>query len=166
VRVRILGRDVNGLRLCWCVEGTETLILPAPAEAERASDLWRTTCFEVFARSVVQASGGECYTEMNFSPSGKWNVFDFQAYRAGMTMRPMTLAPSIARPAVTHLPSRVLEFDVIVPIEALPTLPARLNLTAVLEEQGGMTSYWAPLHPSPEAPDFHLAAGFTELLAA
>ena len=42
---------------------------------------------------------------------------------------------------------------------SLPPGPARLGLTAVIEEAGGRLSYWALRHPA-ERPDFHDAGGF------
>ena len=40
-----------------------------------------------------------------------------------------------------------------------------MNLAAVIEEEGGVKSYWALAHPA-EKPDFHDPACFTATLAA
>jgi hypothetical protein len=90
------------------------------------------------------------YTEFNFSPSERWAAYDFIGYRAGMTERAVPRAPVIT-------PRRggdVLFCDVAIPTAALPPPPWRYGLTAVLEETGGVKSYWALAHPS-EKPDFH-----------
>jgi hypothetical protein len=51
-----------------------------------------------------------------------------------------------------------LELDAIIRSDRLPALhpavPLRLALSAVIEEDGGMLSYWALKHP-PGKPDFH-----------
>jgi hypothetical protein len=46
----------------------------------------------------------------------------------------------------------------------LPAMPAAANFTAVIEEQGGVKSFWALSHPDAK-PDFHDPACFTAELA-
>src|SRR5436190_6661783 len=55
------------------------LVIPPPVASQRADDLWRTTCFELFV-----AGEGAGYREYNFSPSGAWAAYEFADYRAGM----------------------------------------------------------------------------------
>lgn len=130
------------------------LCLPAPvAVAGRADQLWRHTCLEVF----VAARGSQGYRELNFSPSGEWAVYDFSAYRAGMTV------PALGNPPEMRwqrTPSG-LELLVILPAAALPAEDGslRLALSAVIEEQSGTISYWALNHPAGQA-DFHHPGSF------
>ena len=72
-------RDSERWHFRYRVEGAGDLLLPDPQEPGRADELWRTTCFEAFI-------GGESgsYTELNFSPSGQWASYDFDAPRQGM----------------------------------------------------------------------------------
>ena len=58
----------------------ERFMMPEPAEAKRASDLWQTTCFEAFLRAL----GVQGYREWNFAPSTKWAVYDFNHDGAGI----------------------------------------------------------------------------------
>ena len=59
----------------------------------------------------------------------------------------------------------VLFCDVAIASATLPPLPRRYGLTAVLEEAGGVKSYWALAHPA-EKPDFHDPACLGAWLAA
>ena len=56
-------------------------------------------------------------------------------------------------------------FDGYIPAAALPELPAAMALTAVIEETGGVKSYWSLRH-SAAAPDFHDPACFIAPLTA
>ena len=55
-------------------------------------------------------------------------------------------------------------FDAAIPRDVLPVLPAAANFTAVIEETGGVKSFWALSHPAAK-PDFHDPACFTAELA-
>ena len=166
VTAQVLGLDAQWLRLRWRVDGANALLLPSAAEASRADGLWKTTCFEAFLRSDV---GGNAYVELNLSPSGRWNAYDFTAYRDGMAPRAVTNAPDVSMHDATNEDGAaqragVLVFDAVIPREALPPLPCSLGLCAVLEERGGVKSYWALAHPPQGAPDFHAAACFAARL--
>lgn len=157
IAARILSFDANWLTLRWKVDGAGALVLPPFAGRARTDGLWQTTCFELF----VTAPGGEGYAEFNLSPSERWAAYDFSGYRAGMAER------AVERPPVCT-PRRggsVLIFDAAIPASALPPLPWAFGLTAVIEEEGGIKSYWAMAHP-PEKPDFHDPACMAGRLAA
>lgn len=125
----------------YLLDGAAKLILSDPAEPGRADDLWRTTCFEAFI-------GGEgvAYFEFNFSPSGQWAAYAFDAPRQGMRN--------------AHDDVEVwleggedwIAVEAAVSADLAPNSP--LGLTAVVEEQGGRKSYWALAHPN-GPPDFH-----------
>lgn len=148
VEVELHAPSAGQLRLRYEVRGTGRLLLPAPADPERADELWKQTCFEVFTRE----GGAQCYDEFNFSPSTRWGNYRFAAYRSGMT-RPEAAPPRVEGGAAGNAYVLHAAFD-------LPGVgPWRLGLAAVLEEQGGTKSYWALAHPA-AAPDFHHADGF------
>jgi hypothetical protein len=119
--------------------------------------LWQSTCFELFVRT----EDGEAYSEFNFSPSEQWAAYDFTGYREGMNDREMPRAPT----CTWRAGSSFAIFDAALPTAALPDLPAAIALTAVIDELGGVKSYWASGHP-PEKPDFHHRACFTGRLEA
>lgn len=136
----------GGLALNYRIAGeTAALLLPAAAAPERVEGLWRHTCFEVF----VMGEDAPAYREFNFSPSGAWQAYGFQAYRQG---GPLTraVAPRIVRQA-----NGDFGLDVLLPASQLPPGPRlRLGLSAVIESIDGGLSYWALRHP-PGRPDFH-----------
>ena len=119
----------------------DQLKLAPPASPARCDELWRHTCFELFARE-----SGPAYMEFNFAPSTEWAAYAFDDYRAGM--RPLEIAP----PAL-----HVTRSETALTLEAtiqLPSRPRTLALTAVIEERDGRISYWSLAHPD-GAPDFH-----------
>ena len=137
------------------------LMLPSPAAPERTDELWRHSCFEAFLRPP----GDGAYYEFNVAPSTQWAAYRLAGYRSGMSALTGIAAPSIqVRSDLDHL-----ELEVRLDLEALPGLagdrPWRLGLSAVIEETGGQTSYWALAHPPGKA-DFHHADCFAlEVLA-
>jgi len=157
VEARIIGHDEHWLTLRWRVEGAQTLVLPPFSGKRRVDGLWQTTCFELF----VKPEGGEAYAEFNFSPSQNWAAYDFTRYRADMAERAMLRAP-VCTP---RRGQSVLIFDVALPVSALPALPFSYGLIAVIEEEGGVKSFWAMAHRE-DRPDFHHASCFAASLAA
>ena len=138
------------------VAPSNTLIVPQFADPVRADGLWKTTCFELFAKP----SGGDTYFEFNFSPSFEWAAYAFDGYRLGMRELPCD------DPEISVTPGSPPSF--FLSVEAMPELPSvpmRLNLTAVIEEIDGTKSYWALAHPAGK-PDFHHPDGFVLELPA
>jgi len=157
IDARILGADDNWLRLRWRVEGSQALVVPAFAGKGRADGLWQTTCFELF---LMPLDGGS-YCEFNLSPSERWAAYDFAGYRLEMSERPAEREPQ----GTMRLGSSFAIFDAAVPLSALPDGICRVNLAAVIEEQGGTKSYWALAHRA-DKPDFHDPACFVAMLPA
>ena len=160
VEARVIGRDADWLRLRWRVEGSQQLVVPPFAGKGRAEGLWRTTCFELFLKPADRTRG-KAYCELNLSPSERWNAYDFEAYREGMSERPFPREPD----CTMRRGSTFAIFDAAVPLAGLPAADCAMGLCAVIEEQGGIKSYWALEHPE-GAPDFHAAACFAAELPA
>ena len=147
-----IDRDEKDRLILWYVASGDIsgISLPAPTPPARADNLWKRTCFEAF----VGAAGTEAYYEFNFSPSGAWAAYRFDAYRQGMAV-----ADEIGDPEIEFFtsPSSVRLRAIIRPPELLlPGKAARLRvgLSAVIEENSGERAYWALAHP-PGKPDFH-----------
>ena len=157
VEARISAIDSDWLRLRWRIDGCDRLVVPLFAGKGRADGLWQTTCFELFLRQP----GSDAYVELNLSPSERWAAYDFAGYRSGMAERPVPREPE----CTMRMGQTMAIFDSAVPRAALPPLPWDYGLSAVIEEEGGVKSYWAITHP-PGAPDFHHAACFAATLAA
>jgi len=157
VEARVIGRDENWLRVRWRVEGTQQLVVPPFAGKGRTDDLWQTTCFELYLKPV----GGEAYCELNLSPSERWNAYDFEGYRMGMCERPFPHEPE----CTIRQGSTFAIFDAAIPVAGLPKEDCAMGLSAILEEQGGVKSYWALTHGEGK-PDFHAPACFALTLPA
>lgn len=157
VTASLLAPAAGWLRLRWRVEGAGGLLVPPFAGKGRADGLWQTTCFELF----VQPTGGDAYAEFNFSPSDRWAAYDFIGPRSGMADRVMHRPPVCTMRAGRDLAI----FDVALPLATLPAGECVAGLTAVIEEAGGVKSFWALAHRG-AAPDFHDPACFTAALAA
>ena len=154
---RIVSLDDNWLRLRWRIEGSSKLFVPGFAGKGRADELWRTTCFEIF----LKPDGGDAYCEFNLSPSERWAAYDFRAPRDGMLDRPVPREPD----STMRQGSSFAIFDAAIPAGALPDTACAVGLTCVLEEEGGIKSFWALCHPQDE-PDFHDPACFKARLDA
>ena len=151
VRGKVVRTSSIGLRLAYIVEGRiDELVVPEVGPPMRQHGLWKTTCFEIF----LKPRGGEAYVELNFSPSGAWAAYDFDAYRAGMVEAAVIAAPEIAASRVENR----LELDIAFALD-LREPGYEMGIGAVMEERGGAKSYWALNHPA-GPPDFHHPACF------
>jgi len=157
VEARIVSADPQWLRLRWRIDGAERVVVPPFAGKGRADGLWQTTCFEFFLREPES----QAYIELNLSPSERWAAYDFTGYRAGMSERPLPHEPSCS----ARVGQSMAIFDGAVPMAGLPPLPWEAGLNAVIEEEGGVISYWAITHP-PGKPDFHAPTCFAASVPA
>lgn len=155
MEARVLSLTDNWVRLRWRIDGVSKLVVPAFAGRGRADGLWQTTCFEFF----VKPPGGEAYSEFNLSPSERWAAYDFSSPREGMTSRDFAREPDCA----LRMGSAMAIFDAALPRSQVPDPPCAVGLSAVIEEEGGVKSYWALRHGG-EQPDFHDPACFTASL--
>ncbi len=145
-------RDELGLRFRFQLRGAlDQLLLPAPGPAPvRRDQLWEHTCFEAF----LGPPGAASYWEVNLSPSGAWNLYAFDSYRAGM--RPESL---VSDPVITaSRQGREYVLDAVVPWPPASS-ELELGIACVIERLDGTKSYWALRHPA-ERPDFHRRDAF------
>jgi hypothetical protein len=151
VAVDVTRPRAGALLLSYEVVGDiDALRIPPVVAPVRTDELWRHTCFEAFIRPSSEAP----YFEFNFAPSAQWAAYRFDSYRYGMRAADIA-APSIAAQSA---PGR-LTLQSALKLAALPPVPWRLGLSAVIEDAGGRLSYWALAHP-PGKPDFHHADCF------
>jgi hypothetical protein len=138
---RVAGGAVARFR---AIGDTSRLVIPSPAPPVRTEGLWQATCFELFV-----AGEGQSYREFNFSPSGAWAAYAFDAHRSGM------------RNADAKVEMQTLKNDkilsLIAEIESEFFDPSYIGLTAVIFETDAVTRYWATAF-APGEPDFHAAA--------
>ncbi len=136
----------------------EALSTPAPAEPQRADNLWRTTCFELFVRSPGKAA----YAEYNFSPTAQWAAYRFDAEREGMAALDMPMPPDIGLDmSDSHF---ALETTLTLPPE-WRDCALDIAISAIIETVEGAKSYWALAHPA-DRPDFHHPGSFALRLPA
>lgn len=117
--------------------------IPGLAESERADNLWKTTCFEVF----WQPQGTSAYREFNLSPSSRWAAYDFDDFRENGRDAPIdAIAVASAHSNETLLLTADIAAD-------LP-LPAMVALNAIVEDSKGVLHFWA-LSFRDGPPEFH-----------
>ena len=145
VQVRWRFLRTAELILRWRIDGAQDVILPPGADGARADHLWKTTCFELFLDF-----GDGAYREFNFSPSGQWAAYDFSSYRVRAD------DPELAAPPVVSAErgSAIIAGAVRIPVQALGGAK-KAAICTVIEEQGGIVSFWANAHGNAEKPDFH-----------
>ena len=121
----------------------------------RRDNLWRATCFELFAGF----DNAPFYWEVNLSPSTDWSVYRFSVYRRGMRNEGEARVQKIsfhktdsrlAMEARLHLGG----------VAAFHLKRARFGLSAIIRDRSDHKSYWALEHPR-GAPDFHHRACFS-----
>ena len=159
VEVEWRADDADEVLLTFVVTGADHLSLPEWVSANRTDGLWKTTCFEMFWRPASAVG----YFEFNFSPSTRWAAYAFDGYRNGMRDLPLQIEPHIERDQDSQAARAAWDIDV--DLSDLPSGPALLGLSAVIEETDGTKSYWALAHP-PGKPDFHHEACFALELPA
>lgn len=125
------------------------------ASPARKDELWRTTCFEFF----LAIKNTSQYWEFNMSPSGDWNVYVMDAYRqVGMRaeMRIKRFPFDVRKEADGLLSLEMaINLDPIINSEK----PIEVGIASVIQMKDGKETYWALLHPRPEA-DFHVRESF------
>ena len=151
---------VISFQCCYPHASSDTqILLPAPTEPIACDNLWQHTCCEAFV-SAPDGDGsdndGDGYLEFNFSPSGCWAVYRFDAYRVRDASFVCPFVPQI------EFRSNADGFELIATIspKVLPKANSWLvGLTAVIETTDAHKSYWALRHDA-AAPDFHLKSQF------
>lgn len=137
------------LMLRYRVEGCTTLVVREKREADRADELWKATCFELFLYD-----GKGTYREYNFSPSGEWAAWRFTGYRNGREDIDPVFTPEI----LAETGNNLFMLTVFLAGSELRGAQAAA-LSAVLLEADRRPSYWALSH-SKLQPDFHDPACF------
>lgn len=139
--------------LFWYERKSHTLILryqvdpadirwPTPKSNERAYELWKHTCFELFLKEPKSQD----YIELNFSPSGQWDCYIFDSYRSPQPPK------RYSECQVKFLKQELGIIEVEVKLEEMPTLLIG-NATAVITDST-QTNYFAYQHAKDKA-DFH-----------
>lgn len=156
-----LSRDADGgLTLSYRLHGASgDILLPPTSSASFADGLWQHTCCELFITTTVHSPK---YEEFNFSPSGQWANYRFNAYRE----RDTDFVPGIAPKIIFKILADGFQLDARLAPAQLPQSGAlQLGLSVVLEASDGSKSYWALSHGAAQ-PDFHHRQSFSLALPA
>lgn len=159
VRATVERESGNRLVVSWTLQGNRGVLLPRwSMTPERRDELWKDTCFELFARR----GEGPAYLEFNVTTLRHWAAYAFDTYRDGMR----DLHPA----RITFQPHNGTgDLAVLIDLTGVGELAGegllKLGISAVLKDERGKVSYWALAHP-PGKPDFHHAACFAAVLGA
>lgn len=125
----------------------------AAARPARKNELWRSTCFELFAKLPDSTE----YWEYNLAPNGDWNAYRFTRYRG--ELHPEAQIADI-KIATTSSPSGLASLSVKLPLPS-PLLGRKLaiGISSVIEDRDGNVHYFALRHGGTK-PDFHDPFGF------
>lgn len=140
------------------------LHLPMPAAMpQRRDGLWQASCAELFV-----GLGGSEYLEFNFSPSGDWAAYRFDAPRRGMRAHEWAgeSSPQISTQqhgaqhcrVLVELPRAALTVDGV----EVSARDHAVGYASVIETSVGF-SYWALAHYAAQ-PDFHDRRSFSARL--
>lgn len=113
---------------------------------ERAHDLWKSTCFELF---FSQVDGAGIYQEVNVSAAKGWNVYEFDGYRSPSKLR----ESSNFRIESIKKNGNTLSFEV--SGDFVANKDYQFSLTCVLQNQSGELDHLAVYHCG-DKPDFHI----------
>lgn len=153
-----VARDKNILTVHYELAGNlQDIDIPARShKPSRVKGLWENTCFELFAA----ARGSSQYWEVNFSPSGDWNVFRFDHYeevRRISDLREESLVASL--PSETREQSGSLSLEFKFSLDRLVGEDQGLEIGVSAVIKSNKRSFWALAHCGPR-PDFHRRDSF------
>jgi hypothetical protein len=133
----------------------EDILFPAwNLQPGRKKELWRATCFEFFLAFPDQPQ----YWEFNLSPSGDWNAYRMNAYRQVSFQEEGSIES-------LHLAARKDAdcYQLGTTVDLAPILGNQrrtlIGVSSVVQAVDGHETYWALVHPSPQA-DFHQRESF------
>lgn len=155
-----LGDGYLTLVYRWCDWAVAPIVRGRAENPQRRDELWRTTCAEIFVALDDEPYVGGPYLEFNFSPTGDWAAYRFDATRTGM--RPHVWQGDEAPRVLLTDSSEGYMLDVLLPLAAVGGGVHRVAYASVIETSEGL-SYWALKHPT-DRPDFHHPQSFAALL--
>ena len=151
----VVARSEGKLVIDYSLKGPlDMLCMRPPAKVPLRKDrLWEETCFECFIGRDSQKG----YWEINLSPAGHWNIYQFDGYRSGMKeASACSLFPSVEASAPDRFTIRC---DLYLNTIGLANIRINIGPCAILKTTDLKMSYWAMGHPGPK-PDFHRQDGF------
>ncbi|TCM69954.1 hypothetical protein EC844_102227 [Acinetobacter calcoaceticus] len=136
----------------WLTDPLQSVTWPTAVQSHPRQDfLWENTCFEIFVGVV----GEDHYREINLSPSGAWQVYQFEEYRYPEQIPPlMSHDIDLIQLKKTHYGlNATVDLGGFMQQQQLKWSDVFIGLSAVLKT-ADQTHYFAMQHSSPCA-DFH-----------
>jgi hypothetical protein len=112
------------------------------------------TCFEFF----LAVKESPQYWEFNMSPSGDWNAYHMDAYRR-IGFREEILIQQLPFQIQKDANNFLLRAEIDLSPILHPEQALDIGITAIIQTLDGNETYWALVHPAPQA-DFHLRESF------
>ena len=139
----------------WSGEA-EDILFPLPATSPKRRDsLWQQTCFEAFF-SIGEGPG---YWELNVSPSGDWNCYQFERYRFNGRTESRIEARHFREFKFDQKAKEIgFSFDLTTVLGG-GSQELNLGIAAVIEKKDHLKAYLALSHVD-AAPNFHLRPSF------
>lgn len=141
-------RDKSQLSLRYQLSPIHGVLWPQQQQQQhqhqRAFELWRTTCFELF----LSKQNKKEYIELNFSPSSEWDAYIFEDYRTPISPKRL----DSIRVEFSNIELGRIEIEVELPQEWMQE-KLEANVTAVIQDNINI-DYYAIKHASGR-PDFH-----------
>lgn len=122
---------------------------------QRANELWRTTCFELFLASREN----EDYYELNFSSSLAWNLYHLSSYRADVQEVQVLSEPTI------RINKQENQFQICLELELEELCLEQFNLynvASILLTKENERTFWSVKHEK-DVPDFHHRSNFLKI---
>lgn len=151
-----IGRDQDILKIHYSLSGDlQAISIPVPSSPpSRKNELWTSTCFEFFLAVHDRPE----YWEFNLSPSEDWNIFHMDSYRR-VGFREESQIDELKLVFIKGTERCTLDCTVDLSTFIASDGPVQAGITSVIQTTMGSETYWALLHPGPQA-DFHLRESF------
>lgn len=163
------SKEPSQLSITYHLTGEEALneinLLSQPlSSSDRSHDLWKNTCFEWFLKTNSSSSK---YWEFNASPTGSWNFYELESYRAPLQECDLLMNPTFRSQITPSNASKASTYSFTFQGELNPRLfdfqkdhvAVQLAITSVIKWKSDQTSYYSLQHPKIK-PDFHSPEGF------
>lgn len=152
----VLTLEKHKILLSFLLKGeVDAYVMHEKLTLQRADELWRKSCFELFLADSTQ----EGYYELNFSPSLAWNFYYLSGYRAEVQEVETLQEPKIE----IHQKEGLFEicFELELGEFSLEQFDC-YNVATILLTQENERTFWSTKHLS-TVPDFHHRENFLEI---
>ncbi|CAA6816502.1 MAG: Unknown protein [uncultured Sulfurovum sp.] len=146
----------TSMQITFIIKGAlETYVFPQKSQPQRANELWKSTCFELFLGN----SQKEAYYELNFSSSLAWNFYYLRSYRAELQELKLLSEPKISVKENEEVFKIVFELET-------ETFSFKdfdsYNVASVLLTKEHECTFWS-LKAFTDVPDFHHQDNFLKI---